>query len=289
MKNYLLIGFLLAGLPLYSQLHIGAFAGTTGYAGDLNGSFGKRLKPALGASIVYDATRHISLRGGVLLGKLEGGDKYGNSSFLKEVRNLSFETSLTEFHTGLSLNLFDLNRKNWTPYAFGALAVFHFDPYVRDSGKKVFLKPLSTEGQGLPNYPDRETYSLLQFSLPFGGGLKFVLNDNIILGFEHSWRKTFTDYIDDVSTTYVDAEVLLAAKGDVANRFAYRGDEVPGGDIFYPDTGNPAEGIQRGNNKVKDWYYYTGIHITFRIADRLGKRYNRPKKSSGCATLFVPK
>ncbi len=56
-------------------------------------------------------------------------------------------------------------------YVFGGVALFHFDPYVMDSGEKVFLKPLSTEGQGLAEYPDRKAYSLTQFTLPFGAGV----------------------------------------------------------------------------------------------------------------------
>src|SRR5207342_1550715 len=60
------------------------------------------------------------------------------------------------------------------------------------------------EGQGFPEYPDRKEYSLTQQALIMGGGFKYYLKENMYVGFEILHRKTFTDYIDDVSTKYID-------------------------------------------------------------------------------------
>jgi hypothetical protein len=101
-----------------------------------------------------------------------------------------------------------------TPYVFVGVAVYHFNPYAYDTtGKKVYLQPLSTEGEGLPQYPGRKEYALTQLAIPFGGGIKFRITDRVVLAYEIGMRKLFTDYLDDVSNTYVSETVLLAAKG----------------------------------------------------------------------------
>jgi hypothetical protein len=157
-------------------------------------------------------------------------------------------------------NVFSLDNIRWTPYAFGGLAVYHFDPYTQDSaGLKLFLKPLTTEGQGLAGYPTRP-YATTQLALPFGGGVKYAVSDNIRIGLELGMRKLFTDHLDDVSTNYAAASDLFAASGPKAVELAYRGDELPNGNPAYP-----AKGEQRGGAKEKDWYYFTGLHVAFRI------------------------
>ncbi|MDQ3278945.1 MAG: hypothetical protein M3Q06_11505, partial [Bacteroidota bacterium] len=174
----------------------------------------------------------------------------------------------------------------WSPYAFAGVGLYHFNPYVKDSGQKVFLKPLSTEGQGLQQYPTRKPYALTQVSVPFGGGVKYNISDNVRIGLEIGMRRLFTDYLDDVSKTYVDANDLLAAKGPVAVKYAYRGNEVPGEIPGYPDVGFPAKDAQRGNPKANDWLYFTGLHLTFRLGGGYGKTAASGKKSKyGCPTV----
>jgi hypothetical protein len=138
-------------------------------------------------------------------------------------RNLSFKSRLYEASLVGEYTFLDMDYKQFSPYVFAGFALFHFSPYAFDTlGHKVFLQPLSTEGQGLAQYPDRKVYQRTQISLPFGGGIKFRVQDNVMLGFEIGMRKLFTDYLDDVSTTYVDEATLLAAKGPKAVEMAYR-------------------------------------------------------------------
>jgi hypothetical protein len=120
----------------------------------------------------------------------------------------------------------------------------------------------------LSGYPDRKPYSLTQPAIPFGGGIKYAINDNLRLGLELGFRKLFTDYLDDVSTTYVNPADLLAAKGQLAVDMSYRGDELPGGNPNYP-----AKGSQRGGAKKQDWYYFFGLHLTYRLGS--GDNTNR--------------
>ncbi|HET7899504.1 MAG TPA: DUF6089 family protein [Flavisolibacter sp.] len=284
MKKFVLPCFLLLTQTLFAQFHLGVFAGTANYIGDLNDKPYKRTKPAAGLTLGYEISDRVMLRTGLTFAKVEGGDPYSGSDFLKQNRNLSFQSGITEFNLLGELTVFNLYNIRWSPYFFGGVALYHFNPYVKDSnGTKVFLKPLSTEGQGLTDYPDRKPYALTQFAIPFGGGIKYNINENIRLGLEIGFRRLFTDYLDDVSTTYVDENALLAAKGAEAIRYSYRGGEVPGEVPQYPDAGYPQKDATRGNPKTHDWYYFTGLHLTFRLGGGYGKTYaSGSKKGYGC-------
>jgi len=142
---------------------------------------------------------------------------------------------------------------------------------------------LSTEGQGI--YPDKKPYSLWQPTIPFGGGFKFAISENLRIGFEIGLRKLFTDYLDDVSTSYPDQNDLLAARGQTAVDFSYRSDEVPGGDAAFP-----TKSTQRGGAKQKDMYYFTGLNIMFRPSFSGGGGSSRSrgfgkKGKYGCPTV----
>ena len=255
------------------NLHADLFAGVANYQGDLQG---KRFtlsqsRPAIGLGLSYDLTNKLIIRTGFTYGQVEGNDKKNTTAKGIEFRNLNFRSNITEVQLGLEYNLFDLGYRDISPYAFAGVAVYHFNPYTKDpAGNTVFLKPLSTEGQGLSQYPGSKPYTLTQFAIPFGGGIKFVLSDNLQVGIEIGLRKLFTDYLDDVSANYVDSATLYAAKGQQSVDLAYRGDEVPGGPSY------PAAGSQRGNPKYKDWYYFSGIRVSYTLNGR------KSRKGIGC-------
>lgn len=272
--SFFIILFLLScGAFAQSPVHIGLFGGISNYQGDLATRNYQQSKPAFGVSLNYEVSDRVMLRGGLSFAKIAGADKYGKSEFLKENRNLSFESNITELSLIGELTAFNLYNIRWSPYVFGGLALFHYNPYTFDTANtKFFLKPLSTEGQGLSPYPDRKPYSLTQLALPFGGGIKYVLTDNIRIALEIGIRKTFTDYLDDVSGTYPDKDVLGTERGPKAVELSYRGGEVPGEyGTTYTDNGYPAKGVQRGSAKFKDYYYFTGLHITFRLGGDGGR------------------
>ena len=180
-------------------------------------------------------------------------------------------------------SIFNIYNIRWTPYVFGGLAVFRFNPYTHDAAhQKVFLKPLSTEGQGLDGY-NLEPYSLTQVAIPFGGGIKYALTDNIRVGAEVGIRKTFTDYLDDVSTNYADPVDLLEQRGQQAVDFSYRGDEVPGGNPAYP-----LKGDQRGGANQKDWYYFSGLTLSFRLGSGNGATFagRNGRRGIDCPKVF---
>ena len=123
----------------------------------------------------------------------------------------------------------------------------------------------------MAEYPDRRQYKQLDFSIPFGVGAKYALTDQWNIGIEIGARATFTDYLDDVSTTYVDLDVLAANNGTLAADLSNRS----GLDV--------TSGTQRGDDGNNDWYFMSGIFISYNFSDNglVGGR-NRSRKKAGC-------
>ena len=253
-------------LPFWSlaqDLHLTGFGGFSNYQGDLQGKpfTMDQSNGALGLGLKYDLNAKMAIRGTLTYGRLAADDKYNKPSLQK--RNLNFQSRILEGALLFEYTFFDMQEKTISPYVFAGGGLFYFNPTTYDStGKKIYLHSLHTEGQGLSQYPDRKPYHKINISIPFGGGIKFRVTENTMLGFEIGMRKLFTDYIDDVSTTFVDHVALRAAYGNGAVEFSYRGDELKDGDPNYP-----AEGTLRGNPKSKDWFYFSGITLEVRLGN----------------------
>ncbi|MBS1749931.1 MAG: outer membrane beta-barrel protein [Bacteroidetes bacterium] len=239
------------------------FAGFANYQGELQESVYtfSQAKPAFSLGGRIELADRVFLRGLATYGKISASDKYARS-LEKRKRNLDFSSAIYDASITGVYEVFNIAEKRYTPYIFAGVSLFHFSPYTYDStGTLRWLMPLGTEGQGLAAYPDRKLYNLNQFSIPFGAGIKFAVNKNIAIGWEFRFNKTFTDYLDDVSTTYADYNILITGKYGVSSaEMAYRGDELKGGSQTYP-----AAGTKRGNPKTKDWYYFSGITITYTL------------------------
>ena len=273
-KNIACLFMLFVSFNIFGQqFRLTSFAGTSNYGGELqnkNFTF-DQSHFAVGLGVSYELNEQLYLTGAFKLGKLSATDK---KSIRNLNRNLSFSTPLSELNLGLEYDFLNLNTHSLTPYIFGGIALYHFNPSTLDSiGNKVYLQPLSTEGEGF--VPGRKKYSLTQIAIPFGGGIKFALTPDVRIGIEVGLRKLFTDYIDDVSTNYVDKDLLLANRGQQAVDLAFRGGELKSG-ITYP-----TDGTTRGNPKSKDWYYFTGFTVSFNLGAE--KVLKHPEKSNtGC-------
>ncbi len=278
MKPILIILLSLGALNLPSQsLFVDLYGGVANYQGDLQT---KRFdlnqsKLAIGLGGSYDISAKFSIRGAANYINIAGSDDPGDAAKKVGYRNLQFKSTIWEAQLAMEYNVLDINERGFSPYVFAGLAVFHFNPYAFDPlGNKVFLRPLSTEGQGLPQYPEKKIYANNQFAIPFGAGIKLALTDKLQIGLEGGLRKLMTDYLDDVSGTYADSSILAAAKGAQAVAFAYRGKEIHGAAAY------PAAGNIRGNPKNNDWYYTSVLRIRYSIA---GKGSNNSKKGKlGC-------
>ncbi len=247
----------------------GIFGGTSFYMGDINTSkVFYRTQPAFGIVYRYNLDPHWAFRLNALYGTVEGFDAdFGNT------RNLSFKSPIMEFSALIELNFMQYftgsKSHRFSPFIFVGLGIFSFNPqaqYTDENGNTNWhdLQPLGTEGQGLVAYPDKKPYSLTQVSIPFGIGFKFGISKTVCIGLEWGMRKTFTDYIDDVSGTYIDPIYISAERGKIAAALADRTIELTD-----PITGSKMlqhqPGESRGNSATNDWYSFAGITVTFKL------------------------
>ena len=267
-KTIAIVAVLIGTLVAHGQrVHLGIFGGLANYNGDLTDRYypAKTTNGSIGVTLNYELSDRVMLRGGYTYAVVGGADRFSRNPEAV-ARNLAFETSIHEFSLVGEFYIFNIYNTRFSPYLFGGVAAYHFNPYAYDTSlNRVYLKPLSTEGQGLPGYSDKKPYNLTQIAIPFGGGVKFAVNDNLRVGVEFGFRKLFTDYLDDVSGTYADPADLLAARGQLAVDMSYRGDELPNGNQNYP-----AKGYGRGGPEFNDFYYFTGIHLTYRLGAGAG-------------------
>lgn len=241
------------------QVSLTILGGFSNYSGDLQESRFtlNQSHLAAGVGLSYEVMPKLLVRVGLMAGKISADDKFSPKALNKQ-RNLNFTSPLYDAHLVVDYSLLDLSEKRATPYVFAGLGVFGFNPYTFDStGAKFYLRNLSTEGQGLAEYPDRKKYKLMQLSIPFGVGVRVKINENTYLGYEIGMRKAFTDHLDDLSTTYVDRATLLAARGPKAVELAFRSNELKDVDLPYPP-----DGTVRGGKEFQDWYYFSGITLS---------------------------
>ena len=279
MKKLFIILFCFPLIAGAQNFHFSGRLGVAGYLGDLKEQSVTLSQTKIMGSIgvQYDLAEHISARSYLTLTSLKGDDKQGTTAM--QLRNLNFRTKLFDWELTAQYNIFSLNDKWWTPYVFAGVGIFHYKPYTTDTtDNKIYLQPLSTEGQGFA--AGVNNYKLTQFSVPVGLGVSYALNEDMRLGLELGYRKTFTDYIDDVSTKYVDQAALLSARGQTAVDFAWRGDEID-------REPYPPGGTIRGNPNKKDGYYYIALTYTVRyFFDKykqiVGLPSGRKEKKVGC-------
>jgi len=258
---------LLCGNNLNAQeAEIGLWGGVTNSFGDINNSIESMqfLKPGAGAFFRYNPNPRIGYYFGLSGGQTFGYDSISSNPYQNQ-RNLSFRTNVYDFSARLDFNFLPLERekaKYWfSPYVFMGLSLYYFNPQAYIDDQWVDLQPLGTEGQQFPELTGNEKYQRVQIAVPMGGGFKFVLSKNITAGIEANWHWLFTDYLDDVSKTYVDPSILATGSdGALAVALADRSyivDIVP--------LGEP--GKQRGDSQHDDKYLYTGIFLSYTFVD----------------------
>ncbi len=208
----------------FKECEIGVFAGGSYYLGDINPRKHFMFsQPALGVLFRYSTNYRFSFRFGFNYGKVSADDsKSGEVDQLE--RNLNFQSTIYELHSLAEFNFVEYRighpKHYMSLYLFGGLACFYMNPKTTNNNEVIDLKPLQTEGT---------SYSKIQVSMPFGVGYKWSISE--YLGFAVEWgpRKTFTDYLDDVSGKYLTT------------------------------------GFMRGNPRTKDWYFYYGIMLSIKL------------------------
>jgi hypothetical protein len=296
-----------ANLPSFSQYgektsywEAGISVGPSNFLGDLGGTQGKgttflkdnnfpMTKLMFGLYAGYHPSEWFGFRLSVNFGTLEGDDAIikgkGGYEEARKIRNSDFRSKLTEatlvaevYPTAfLEYEPTDVFLK-LRPYGVIGVGFFKFNPQGTDplTGSWVDLKPLRTEGQGFPEYPDRKEYKLTQLNIPMGVGVKYFLSEKVNVSLEILHRKTFTDYIDDVSTQYIDPAAfytnLPLAQAQVAERMANKSGTT--GTRYEP-------GNKRGTPTNNDAYY----SIDFKLGFRLGSN-DRYGNSTRCPIRF---
>lgn len=167
---------------LVQRSEIGFGLGTFNYTGDLVRSYDFTYsQPA--ATIFYRAniSKVISFRAAFTAGKLSASDATKPIDPFAVQRNASFDIFLSEVSGVYEYHFLnwrdDIRRLRFTPYLFGGLALFSMSG-VKDKA---------------------DQYSTIQLAVPFGGGVKYVVNPKFYVSLEFGMRKTFFDYLDNIS------------------------------------------------------------------------------------------
>ena len=263
---------------------IGASVGAMNCLTDLGGNKGigkKFVKDlnlgkthlAYGVSLTAMYEYMIALRLEATFGTVSAEDnvlkKVAPSTYGRYERNLSFKSKITDFILGVEIHpLYIMNRKDedkepplFSPYLFAGVGFFSFKPQAKLGSKWVDLQPLSTEGQGFAEYPDRKPYKLNQLNIPIGLGVKYDIGTSFSLRAEFIYRKLNTDYLDDVSSKYyadpsLYANYFTGAKLTNALLLNNRQYELDPGHSYNTQD-------ERGNPKNNDTYFTFNVKVGY--------------------------
>lgn len=298
-----------------SRFEIGLNVGPMNFLGDLGGNRGRGTygpkdnnipvtNMIAGISATYYPSEWIGFRVAGNIGQMEGDDRLIKQKQpadtwegSRKYRNLTFRSPLYEGYVGLEIfpTAF-IGLKNGTglprfrPYGIIGVGVFKFNPqglYKDPAGNEswVDLKPLRLEGQGMVETGIPE-YSLINYNIPMGVGIKYDITERITFAIELIHRKTGTDYIDDVSNKFIDQSLfdqyLTPSQATIAKYLANPSS-------FYPNS-NPAytpysPGKKRGNPNRNDSYFSSTFRLTWKIGDVYADWF-RNKNSMKCPQYF---
>lgn len=276
MKKLFVFIALFAGVNSIAQVHeLNAGLGFAGYLGDLSPrgpeSFvlSSQIRPSqfhMSYSLAYRYNFRKNFSIGLNLGhmNLSASDAVNTSttqydaSWWRLARNLSFYTAVNQAYLDIRYEPFRTPEKwasgKWlaSPYIGAGLGLFAFNPKTKYNGIEVELQPLGTEGQGIvAGKPEK--YSLTQLSIPLNFGLRFVEpRRKFAIGFELNYNHLFTDYLDDVSTTYVNPATITAAdptNAPLINALSNR-NIAPASEAF-----SFSDGQQRGQPTRNDLFF----------------------------------
>ena len=289
MKNLIFILFIAFAFPHEGNTQkpyweLGFGAGVSSYWGDLNSeSFSDNFMNMSFAGNIHMRYNvgNFAARGILTVGQLKASDANASDE-IRRRRNLSFFSPISEFSLLGEWNIFEFdptdNESILTPFVALGAGVFRFDPQTEYQGRTIHLQPLGTEGQGLDGNPER--YSLTQFVIPMGGGVKFRLTRNLIGSVEMIGRATFTDYIDDVSTNYAPYVDLLTNNGELSANLSQRIDEYNN----LPEGSNAefTDNTKRGGQDVNDYYFSIMINLSYNLGRKLVLGGRSSKKGASC-------
>lgn len=259
---------------------LGVFGGASAYSGELTASEQMGFPSdqlasvgyaqyAVGASLSYQWHPHMGLRAFAAYGRVRGDDAESNSARAL-ARDLAVETELFELSLQWTYDFAPsyrgiYQRPGFSPYVFGGVGGVWYRPgadiNLGEINGRVDLREFRTEGQAEP-------YNQWALVIPFGMGARIKLAPRWDLRLELGLRKTFTDYLDDVSgaTEGRGGRFPLPSELDgltgIRTLVAYQAETLT--DVFQK------EDLRRGNPETDDWYAFGGIHLVYLIESRPG-------------------
>ncbi len=286
------------------KFEYGISIGGMKYEGDIGGRYGSGLgalnnstsRSSFNASLYlgYRIAEILTIRVAGTYGGIQAADSLlsGNSPAIlaKKTRNAHFKSIIAEgsliaeiYPTALFEADPSVAMGKFRPYFLAGIGIFHFDPkglYQAPNGTEAWvnLQPLRTEGQGMPNHPTRKEYALIQENIQLGFGIKYHISQRVGVSFELIGRKTPTDYLDDVSTKYIDNKDFYTFFGQTSP-IAKIAEQMANNPV-YKNGGAPllgwGAGGLRGSPQYKDYFYSSNIRLSYRFGfNRKAEGMNR--------------
>ena len=216
LKKILIYILILLPTSLYSQNlrhELGIYGGASYYMGDVNpAKLFYSIGPSFGGVYRFDLNARYALRFSGIFAKVSGSDSKSNNGY-QLTRNHSFNSKIIEFATMFEFNFFS----------------------YRPETRYEFISPYVTAGFGLAIMPSEEGSIPLKPVLPFGIGLKYAITHRLGISAEWTYRKTFTDYLDQLPTDNYT--------------------QIPS-----------IDNKQKSYLSSKDWYSFAGISLTYKFA-----------------------
>lgn len=197
------------------------------------------------------------------------------STFGRYERNLSFQSRIADFMLAAEIHplFFKTDWRNdeppkISPYAVFGIGFFSFKPQAKLNGRWIDLQPLRTEGQGFAEFPGNKIYKLKQINIPIGLGVRFEISPVFNTRIELVHRILKTDYLDDVSTNYIDPSLfsahLPAGLAALSTQLYDRRGELNANPL-------PAINNERGDANDKDAYFSLQVKIGYTLRQRRNK------------------
>lgn len=255
----------------YYRFDYGGYLGISNYLGDIGGNEkdGRDNAPwdmklnqtrwALGTFGRYKINDYFSVQSSLNYLRIQCDDKLSENRG-RRGRNLNFRNDIFSLSARGEIYIYNVpdvsrtgrSRIDFKSFAFVGITGFYHNPKTIYNGEWVGLRELKTEGQSKP-------YSRFNVGIPLGLGFYFTENRKYRFGFEMSWTVTFTDYLDDISTTFADPNSLNSQTAiDLSNRR----DEL-GNSSSIPDSDYYAPGQKRGDSDQNDTYFYVGFTYSY--------------------------
>ena len=228
--------------------------GTASYFGELKNSNDYiDARPNINIGLQAFVNQRVSIRGEVTWYQLSGSDSKADNDRIQ--RNLSFRSNNYEINVSGIYSLTPQGKRFYQRpganiYLFGGIGVTYINPKALYQGEWVALQPLMTEGK---------SYSSFQPVIPFGVGIRIKRGPFFNICIEGGYRKTFTDYLDDVSILRYPDPASLSS--DLSRALSDRRGEYFSS-LGKPFTAQPNVG-KRGNPASEDGYFLLNVKLEY--------------------------